>query len=339
MHELTIRARPPFDFAATARFFRFTDKEVVDLFHEGRYQRALHFGESLFLINVAAQGTRARPSLNISLAPARTITPQTNVEAVNVVRRLFSVEHDLMDWQARVARDPLMRRLEADHRGLRLACWPTLFEALVVSILSQQISTMVAMTFKRRLVERYGERLKVDGQTFYAFPRADALARSDIKELRALGLSNAKALSIIELARADMAGALDGAALEREDNEAIIARLVSLRGIGRWTAEWALMLHFGRTDVFPAGDLFLRGAFIKYYNRGEILKEREIRARAAKRWGAWRSYASLYLLAGMRAGTVTLKPERVLSSLKVAANTHSPREHRTARQVKRSNET
>jgi 3-methyladenine DNA glycosylase/8-oxoguanine DNA glycosylase len=81
-----------------------------------------------------------------------------------------------------------------------------------------------------------------------------------------------------------------------------------LRGIGRWTAEWVLMLHFGRTDVFAASDLFLRGVVVKYYNKGVALNEREIRALAAKRWGAHQSYSALYFLAGMRAGTITLKP-------------------------------
>jgi 3-methyladenine DNA glycosylase/8-oxoguanine DNA glycosylase len=66
--------------------------------------------------------------------------------------------------------------------------------------------------------------------------------------------------------------------------------------------------------VFPAADLFLRGVVVKYYNRGVAMSEREIRAFAAKRWGAYQSYAALYFLAGMRAGTITLKPERVLSS-------------------------
>jgi 3-methyladenine DNA glycosylase/8-oxoguanine DNA glycosylase len=74
------------------------------------------------------------------------------------------------------------------------------------------------------------------------------------------------------------------------------------------------MLHFGRADVFAASDLFLRGAVVKYYNDGAPMTEREIRAFASRRWGAWQSYAALYLLAGMRAGSVTLKPERVLLS-------------------------
>ncbi len=85
----------------------------------------------------------------------------------------------------------------------------------------------------------------------------------------------------------------------------MIARLTNLRGIGRWTAEWTLMLHFGRTDVFPAGDLAL-GLFVqKYYNNGREMSEREIRALARERWGLWSSYAAVYFLAGLRAGTIS----------------------------------
>ena len=341
MPELAIGARAPFDFASTAGFLRFTDAEAVDTFAGGRYRRAIHFDDRLFLLTVESEGAGARRdsggggggggALRLALAPERFATPQILEDAARTVRGMFSLDHDLAPWRARLARDPLMRRLEAEHRGLHLARWPSLFEALVTSVLLQQIATGVAITFRRRVVEHYGERLEAGGGvTYLAFPRAEALALARVEELRALGLSNAKAACIIEVARACAGGELSSAALGREDNETIIARLSGVRGIGRWTAEWALMLHFGRADVFPAADLFLRGVVVKYYNRGAAMSEREIRAFASKRWGAHQSYSALYFLAGMRAGTITLKPGRVLSSnrrdaVKPTTPPHAPR--------------
>jgi DNA-3-methyladenine glycosylase II len=319
MHTREIRPRAPFDFGATARFFRFTEAEIVDHFDADTYARALRAGGRLSLLSVRSEGTRARPRLTVSLSPAGAGRAEAAADAERLAREMFSADHDLRKFRARVADDPLMSRLEAAHRGLRLARWPTLFEALVNSILLQQIATSVAWTFRRRLVERFGETLAAGGKKFHAFPSASALARASAGDLRALGLSGAKAQSVVELARACDAGALDGEALAREDNETIIARLRALRGVGRWTAEWVLMLHFGRTDVYAAADLFLRGAFVKYYNAGGPMKEREIRERARLRFGEWQSYAALYLLAGMRAGTVTLKPERVISSAQIVA--------------------
>jgi DNA-3-methyladenine glycosylase II len=306
--EIIIRPRAPFDFAATARFLRFTEREAVDTFANDRYRRALHLGGRLHLLNVASTGTTARPQLSVTLERGGRATVRERQEAEARVRQIFSTEHDLKKFRARVAGDPLMSPLEAAHRGLHVARWPSVFEALVISILSQQISTVVAMTLKQRLVEKYGERLESGGETFLAFPRAEALAEAAPQALRALGLSGSKVAAVLELAQKARDGELDEDVLERDDNEALIARLTKLRGIGRWTAEWALMLHFGRTDVFPAGDLALRGFVVKYYNGGRALAEREIRALAHSLWGEWGSYAAIYFLAAMRAGTINLRP-------------------------------
>jgi DNA-3-methyladenine glycosylase II len=310
--EIIIRPRAPFDFAATARFLRFTEHEAVDTFADGCYRRALHLGGRLHLVNVASTGTMTRPLLNVTLEGGGRVTLREKEEAEARVRQIFSAEHDLKKFRARVAGDALMSKLEAEHRGLHIARWPSVFEALVISILSQQISTVVAMTLKRRVVEQYGERLESGGETFFAFPRAEALAEAEPQELRALGLSGSKVAAVTELAQRARDGELDEKELENEDNEALIARLTKFRGIGRWTAEWALMLHFGRADVFPAGDLALRGFVVKYYNNGRALAEREIRALAQTLWGEWASYAAVYFLAGMRAGTINLRPLRAI---------------------------
>jgi DNA-3-methyladenine glycosylase II len=318
--ETIIAARAPFDFAATACFLRFTAAESVDTFADGVYRRACHFDDKLYLLSVAARGSTTDPALAVTLAPD---DAAATTAAARTVAHMFSVEHDLTGWTARVARDKLMRQLEAAHRGLHLARWPTLFETLVRSIIMQQIATGVAITLTRRLVERFGAQLNVAAETFYAFPQAATLARADRSELRALGLSGTKAASIVALAQVCQSGALDAAALAQADNETIIARLTRLRGVGRWTAEWALLLHFGRADVFPAGDLFLRGVVAKYYNKGAALDERAVRRLAQRRWGAWASYAALYFLAGMRADTITLRAARVLSSTKAAKAPHA----------------
>lgn len=305
---IVIKPRAPFDFTATARFLRFTETEAVDTFTEGSYRRAFRFGDRLRLLRVESSGTLSRPALEVALEGKGVSSDVETRMAERLARRIFSTDHDLKKFRAQVAGDSLMSRLEAEHRGLHIARWPTLFEALTISILSQQISTVVAMTLKRRMVEKFGERLTLRGKDFFAFPRPERLAYASVEELRALGLSGAKAASIIEMAERTTAGEFDETELEREENESLIARLTTLRGVGRWTAEWALMLHFGRADVFPAGDLALRGFVEKYYNDGRPMSEREIRALATARWGEWASYAAVYFLAGMRAGVISLRP-------------------------------
>ncbi len=328
MRETLIKPSPPFDFAATARFMRFTEAEIVDIFKGERYRRALHFNERLHLLTVESRGTLARPLLTVSLSNHNKETAQVESNAIAaaataLVRQMFSADHDLGKFRARIKGDLLMQRIEAAHRGLHIARWPSLFEALTISILSQQISTVVAMTLKRRLVEKFGARLMVNGDSFHAFPRAETLAGKTIDELRALGISGAKAMSITEMAKLVASGELDEKEMGNHDNETVIAGLTRLRGVGRWTAEWALMLYFGRADVFPAGDLALRGFVVKYYNDGAAMTERDIRALAHARWGEWSSYAAIYLLAGMRAGIINLQRERVLLSNQDALSVNS----------------
>lgn len=304
--EIIIEPRAPFDFAATARFLRFTEAEAVDTFTEDVYARAIHLGNRLHFLRVTSRGARSRPQLEVSLEGARRVKAAELKTIEKIVRQMFSTDHDLKRFRARVAGDSLMSELETKCRGLHLARWPTLFEALTISILLQQISTAVALVFKRRLVERFGEQLQGSAGTFFAFPKPETLARAGVGDLRALGLTNAKAISIIELAQRASSGDLDGQELAGADNESIIERLTQLRGVGRWTAEWALMLHFGRTNVFPAGDLALRAIVVKYYNKGRVIREREIRALAEALWGEWASYAAIYFLAGMRAHLISL---------------------------------
>lgn len=314
MTEIVVPVRAPFDFAASARFLRFTEAEAVDTFHDDAYRRAVHFGNRLRLVEVrAGEGAKraANQNLLVTLAPRSPASKRDLQTAAALVARMFSVEHDLKKFRACVSDNPLMSEIEREHRGLRLARWPSLFEALTISILSQQISTQVALVFKRRLVERYGERLTVDDKKFFAFPRAEILATATIEDLRQLGLSNAKAVSIIGLARAVTGDrAFRAAEMEGEDNESIISRLSSLRGVGRWTAEWALIHYFGRRDVFPAGDLALRGIIVKYYNAGRPMRERDVRRFTEERFGAWASYFAIYFFAALRAGKITLRAAR-----------------------------
>ena len=304
--KIIIQPRAPFDFAATARFLRFTEAEAVDTFSENIYRRAIHLDDRLCLLRVSSSGTRSRPQLAVALEDKSPLASSEQRQVEKIARRIFSPEHDLKKFRAQVANDPLMSELERKCRGLRMARWPSLFEAMTISILLQQISTSVAIAFKRRLVEKFGERLMVGDEMYLAFPRAETLARAGTDDLRRLGLTNAKAVSIIELARRVINGELDENELAREENESLIARLTSLRGVGRWTAEWALMLHFGRTGVFPANDLALRGLVIKYYNKGAVMSEREVRALARELWDDWASYAAIYFLAGMRARLISL---------------------------------
>jgi DNA-3-methyladenine glycosylase II len=112
--------------------------------------------------------------------------------------------------------------------------------------------------------------------------------------LRACGLSERKAEYLAGLARHFIDETLHPSAWERLEDEAVIAELVQVRGIGRWTAEMFLMFNLLRPDVLPLADLGLQRAIRIHYFKGRKVSLRTMR-RVAEGWAPWRSVATWYL--------------------------------------------
>jgi DNA-3-methyladenine glycosylase II len=172
---------------------------------------------------------------------------------------------------------------------------------LVTSITAQQINLRFAFAVRSRLVRRYGEKFKYNGQNFFAFPAPEKLARVKVSSLRQLQFTEKKSEYTIGLARAIRDGRLDLAALSRQSEEMIAEKLMALHGIGRWTVDWFLARCLGRGHAFPAGDLGVRKAVQHFYFNGEQQPEAELRE-FAKRWGEYANLATHYLLTGLALG-------------------------------------
>jgi len=115
------------------------------------------------------------------------------------------------------------------------------------------------------------------------------------EKLRSVGLSRAKILAAKDLAAKTIAGLVPAPeALAGMDDEEIIARLTSVRGIGRWTAEMLLIFNLGRPDVLPVSDLGIRKGFMLTYGLAALPSPTEVRRHGA-RWAPYRTVASWYL--------------------------------------------
>ena len=150
-------------------------------------------------------------------------------------------------------RDPVMRRLVADAGPARVRPpADTHFEALVRAIAYQQLAGRAAAAIHGRLIAA------LDGQV-----EPEPLLSLSDETLRSVGLSGAKAASLRDLASKVLDGTvvLDPAGLRRESDAEVVARLTTVRGIGRWSAEMFLMLQLRRLDVWPTGDLGVRKGF------------------------------------------------------------------------------
>jgi 3-methyladenine DNA glycosylase/8-oxoguanine DNA glycosylase len=162
----------------------------------------------------------------------------------------------------------------------------SLFAALVRAIVYQQLSGRAASTILGRVIKLFAPK---------RFPTPRDLLEIEPERLRGAGLSAAKTAALRDLATRTLDGTVPSLAqVRRLDDEEIIERLITVRGIGRWTAEMLLMFKLGRPDVLPLGDLGIRKGYAVTFGSPK-LPDPEVIARRAERWRPYRSVASWYL--------------------------------------------
>lgn len=221
------------------------------------------------------------------------------------VRQMFSLDDPIEQFYRQARAEPALAPAVRAFRGLRLPRDPSIYEALVHAVLGQQLSVSSANAIKRRLIERTDARLDVEGVEVPHLPGPESMLALGPTGLRALGASGAKARTLVALSRRELAGAFDPARSRRLPAERAVAELDAEPGVGRWTAENALLRGVGRRDLFVAGDLALRAALDRFGGVPRSASETEARAWGERNYPGWGSYATLYLwrrLVAERAG-------------------------------------
>ena len=169
--------------------------------------------------------------------------------------------------------------------AMRRQAMRTPFEALLRAIVYQQLSGRAAGAIHARVLALFeGGR-----------PTPRALATMSEARLRQAGLSRAKAAAARDLAEKTLARVVPGGrALRGMPDDEVVARLVQVRGVGRWTVEMLLMSHLARPDVLPATDLGIRRGFARIQGLEELPEPADLLAHG-ERWRPWRTVASWYL--------------------------------------------
>jgi DNA-3-methyladenine glycosylase II len=173
----------------------------------------------------------------------------------------FDLRRDLAPFYRLLKKNKQLAFMAGKYAGLRMIGIPDMHEALCWCIIGQQINLGFAHTLKRRLTEQYGESLEYNGHTYYAFPAPIILAGLTVDELKLLQFSTRKAEYVIGVSQLVAAGDLSKEQLEQLPTfEAQVAALVSIRGIGLWTANYVLMKSLGRMQSITYGDAGLNKA-------------------------------------------------------------------------------
>ncbi len=192
-----------------------------------------------------------------------------------------------MEYIAHLKKDIVLLPHIQLHGSFNLKHKKHIYFYLCNSIMSQQLSTKVADVFQRRFLELYAGKIPTPAQ----------IANTPFETLRSIGLSNAKAQYVLNVAAFELTHGMDAKQLKKMSNEDIIAYLTQIKGVGKWTVEMLLMFALCREDVFPIDDLGIQNAMIKMYgikHRDKKLIRKKM-MKIAEQWSPYRTYACMYL--------------------------------------------
>ncbi len=283
----------PLDVAASLEVFRRAGDDLLDRWDGTTLRRTLRIAGEAVPVACTPHGTLDAPNMRVA-----TNDPRHLDAAAEAARGFFAtVPGAVLDELGR--RDPVIAAAEAMHRGVRPVLQADLLTALVRSISAQQINLRFAAVVRARIAQRYGRRHEVEGGEVWSL-EPEPLAAARTADLRALQLTTRKAEYVVGVASAVLGGSLDASRLRAMPDEQVVAELVALPGIGRWTAEWLLARSFGR-PVVVAGDLGVRKAVGQAYRDGTMPSEQEVRDITAH-WGEAAGVAQQLLLQMLASG-------------------------------------
>lgn len=253
---------PPYDFERTLAASRFIF--VAGEVRPNAYRRALRVGETLALVEINSVGTDDAPELHAQVLATKGIVDEAALAAK--LRRVLNLDADLAAFYALAEGEPVLAQTVRQLYGLHTMQADTMFEAVLLTMIEQQIALKMAQAAERWLLAWGGAALVYDGQTYSAFPAPERIAAASLADLAPLKITFGRMQRMIDLAQAVVSGAFDLEALRDQPASEAYTKLVALKGVGHWTAAWALVRAQGRHPFVGASDVALRAAVNHYYH-------------------------------------------------------------------------
>jgi DNA-3-methyladenine glycosylase II len=265
----------------------------LDYFVDNEYRRVLELGEQMILYGVRGEGRPSNPALRVRILAGPDDERARRAVAEEVARQ-FSTELDLQPFYTLAEADPVLRQLIIHFRGMRVPQAAHVFEILISAIIEQQVNLSFAHKVKKAMIDTYGRSVEFEGRQYSAFPEPAALAITTPKELLPLQVSGPKARYLITISRLVLDGTLDLEGLRQLEPAVAHEKLLELKGVGHWTAQYVGLRALRHLDCLPAADVGLQKVIQYFYG----LRKRPTPERVqkmAKAWNGWRSYATFYL--------------------------------------------
>ncbi|MFD0825690.1 DNA-3-methyladenine glycosylase family protein [Neobacillus sp. M.A.Huq-85] len=292
-HELTLFTPKEFNFKENLNYLTRSSIECMYVIKDERIYKAVSVGKEIPIIEIHAD---AEDNLVIRfLGNSAPPSKLTRTAVAHYVWEWFDLERDLVPFYKMAKKDSLLKETADSFYGLRIMGIPDLFEALCWGILGQQINLTFAYTLKRRLVEKFGRCVEFEGESYWLFPTPSVIAHLSVEELLELRMTVKKCEYLIDVANLMVEGKLTKEILLNTGNlKGAEKMLVSIRGIGPWTANYVLMRCLRFPEAFPIDDVGLHNAIKHLLCTDKKPTKNEISHLAAN-WTGWEAYATFYL--------------------------------------------
>jgi DNA-3-methyladenine glycosylase II len=294
--DFVIAAPSEFNFELCMGFLQRSPRELLHRWENGRVRKLLHLGNRPVLFELG-DATHPTAPLHKAMRIRVLNTTLANEERLlleQYVRAWFDLDTDLKPFYAKVSDDKLLGDLIKRYHGYRIIGQPDLFESLVWAVLGQQINLAFAYTLKQRFVERFGTSFEFEGSHYYTFPLPEVVAQLTDAELLPLQFSRQKSQYTATIGKAFASQAIKQESLAAMTLAEAKDTLMQIKGVGNWTANYALMKTFRYKDAFPAEDVGIHNAIRIIKNSKKKPTVEQVR-RLFKKYKGWEAYATLYL--------------------------------------------
>ncbi|MGH7285000.1 MAG: DNA-3-methyladenine glycosylase 2, partial [Polyangiaceae bacterium] len=279
---LRLDYRPPFDWDHLLEFLGDRAMHGIERVEGSTYVRAVPIGKRVEEVRVDNDAARSRvvATVPVLLAPKA-------MEISARLRHLFDLDARPDVIEKILGADSMLGTAVKKQRGTRVPGAFDPFEIAIRSVLGQQVTVRGATTLARRFVEKFGTSVtrSARSQIAYVFPSAERVANAHVADVRAIGMPEARAKTLVSVARAIDDGHL--VLSSSEDPMRAIDVMTGITGIGNFTSQVVAMRALRHADAFPSSDLGVRKAL-------GGAKPRDLEARSES-WRPWRAYAVVHL--------------------------------------------
>jgi DNA-3-methyladenine glycosylase II len=278
-----------FDFGQNLEFLKRSPRELLHRVNDKEVVKVLQLDGEKILISIS-EGKDQLVVTFLNGSP----TAEARDFVRNYIQEWFDLENDIAPFYELASKDKLLKPLVEKYFGYRIIGQPDLFESIVWAVLGQQINLQFAYTLKQRFVEKFGERLRFNNEDYFLFPSPKMVAGLNDEALLPLQFSRQKSKYTVLLGEAFASGEISKEKLKGLSLEEAKNMLMKVKGVGNWTANYALMKTFRYKDAFPLEDAGVHNAIknLKRMDRKPTLDEVK---KLFKKYKGWEAYATLYL--------------------------------------------